>query len=82
MSRLHYIDERPDRNSTNLPRKFPTAAAIPKQTGFGLMPKSGKRRYRRSGSVNIRILEGLDEVEEIPLERCPRRARSSGLAYS
>src|SRR6266436_4924629 len=37
---LHYIVERPDRNSTNLPRKFPTAAAIPKQTGFGLMPKS------------------------------------------
>jgi hypothetical protein len=32
---LHYIDERPDRNSTNRPRKFPAAAAIPKQTGFG-----------------------------------------------
>jgi hypothetical protein len=37
------IDERSDRNSTNRPRKFPAAAAIPKQTGFwelGLMPKS------------------------------------------
>src|SRR5271156_89591 len=40
---LHYIDERPGRNSTNRPRKFPAAAAIPKQTGLwelGLKPKS------------------------------------------
>src|SRR5580658_10414295 len=39
-------------------------------------------RLHRSGSVNIRILRGLDEVEEIPYERCPSRATSSGLAYS
>ena len=28
--------------------------------------------------MNIRILGGLDEVEEIPLERCPRRAQEFG----
>src|SRR5258707_14859634 len=80
---LHHIVERADRNSTNRPRKFPAEAAIAKQMGSALAPKSRlttNRDLTTWSEDNFRVADSPGS--EHPSEKAQSRQFCGQLGYS